>query len=99
MLKEIWPSLDVQNRWAKPLFSAQYEEILNGIGFNWKKSQDETRWLLEQRWNHIGMHIRVDDFTDHEALVEKDDNKQYIFSSSLSLLPELEVAPARKRTR
>ncbi len=31
-------------------------------------SQDETRWLLEQRWNHLGIHIRVDDFTDTEAL-------------------------------
>ena len=31
-------------------------------------SQDETGWLLEQRWNHLGMHIRMDDFTDQEAL-------------------------------
>ncbi len=25
--------------------------------------------LFEQRWNHLGMHIRMDDFTDQEALV------------------------------
>ena len=31
-------------------------------------SEDEIRWLLEQRWNHLGIHIRVDDFTDQEAL-------------------------------
>ena len=31
-------------------------------------SQDETRWLLQERWNHLGMHIQVDDFTDQEAL-------------------------------
>ena len=31
-------------------------------------SQDEIRWLLEQRWNHLGMHIHVVDFTDQEAL-------------------------------
>ena len=31
-------------------------------------SQDETKWLLQERWNHLGMHIQVDDFTDQEAL-------------------------------
>jgi hypothetical protein len=31
-------------------------------------SQDETRWLLQERWNHLGMHIQVDDFADQEAL-------------------------------
>src|SRR6266568_3691583 len=30
--------------------------------------RDETRWLLQERWNHLGMHIQVDDFTDQEAL-------------------------------
>ena len=26
-----------------------------------------TRWLLQERWGHLGMHLRVDDFTDAEA--------------------------------
>jgi hypothetical protein len=30
--------------------------------------EEETRWLLQQRWIHLGMNIRVDDFTDTEAL-------------------------------
>jgi hypothetical protein len=25
-------------------------------------------WLLQERWGHLGMHLRVDDFTDAEAL-------------------------------
>jgi putative transposase len=29
---------------------------------------EETKWLLQERWKHLGMHIQVDDFTDQEAL-------------------------------
>ncbi len=25
-------------------------------------------WLLQERWGHLGMHLRMDDFTDAEAL-------------------------------
>jgi hypothetical protein len=31
-------------------------------------SEQETRWLLQERWGHLGMHLRVKDFTDMEAL-------------------------------
>ena len=50
---------------------ARYPQLYSRAGFVHQfhvLSQDETRWLLEQRWNHLGMHIRVDDFTDQEAL-------------------------------
>jgi DNA transposition AAA+ family ATPase len=50
---------------------ARYPQLYSRVGFVHQfhvLSQDETRWLLEQRWNHLGMHIRVDDFTDQEAL-------------------------------
>src|SRR5258708_6573327 len=49
----------------------RYPQLYSRVGFVHQfhvLSQDETRWLLEQRWNHLGMHIRVDDFTDQEAL-------------------------------
>jgi DNA transposition AAA+ family ATPase len=50
---------------------ARYPQLYSRVGFVHQfhvLSQDEMRWLLEQRWNHLGMHIRVDDFTDQEAL-------------------------------
>ena len=50
---------------------ARYPQLYSRVGFVHQfhvLSQDETRWLLEQRWNHLGMHIHVDDFTDQEAL-------------------------------
>jgi Holliday junction resolvasome RuvABC ATP-dependent DNA helicase subunit len=50
---------------------ARYPQLYSRVGFVHQfhvLSQDETRWLLEQRWNHLGMHIRVDDFTDQEAI-------------------------------
>jgi transposase-like protein len=50
---------------------ARYPQLYSRVGFVHQfhvLSQDETRWLLEQRWNHLGMHISVDDFTDQEAL-------------------------------
>jgi len=50
---------------------ARYPQLYSRVGFAHQfrvLSEDETRWLLGQRWSHLGMHIRVDDFTDGEAL-------------------------------
>lgn len=50
---------------------ARYPQLYSRVGFAHQfrvLSEDETRWLLRQRWSHLGMNIRVDDFTDHEAL-------------------------------
>ena len=50
---------------------ARYPQLYSRVGFVHQfhvLSQDEMRWLLQQRWNHLEMHIRVDDFTDQEAL-------------------------------
>ena len=50
---------------------ARYPQLYSRVGFVHQfhvLSQDEMRWLLQQRWNHLGMHILVDDFTDQEAL-------------------------------
>jgi DNA transposition AAA+ family ATPase len=50
---------------------ARYPQLYSRVGFVHQfrvLSEDETRWLLGQRWSHLGMHIRVDDFTDTEAL-------------------------------
>jgi DNA transposition AAA+ family ATPase len=50
---------------------ARYPQLYSRVGFVHQfhvLSQDEMRWLLEQHWNHLGMHIRVDDFTDQEAI-------------------------------
>ncbi len=50
---------------------ARYPQLYSRVGFAHQfhvLSEEETRWLLEQRWSHLGMHIRVDDFTDQEAL-------------------------------
>jgi DNA transposition AAA+ family ATPase len=50
---------------------ARYPQLYSRVGFAHQfrvLSEDETRWLLGQRWGHLGMHIRVDDFTDQEAL-------------------------------
>ena len=50
---------------------ARYPQLYSRVGFAHQfrvLSEDETRWLLGQRWSHLGMHIRVDDFTDVEAL-------------------------------
>ncbi len=50
---------------------ARYPQLYSRVGFVHQfhvLSQDETRWLLQERWNHLGMHIQVDDFTDQEAL-------------------------------
>ena len=50
---------------------ARYPQLYSRVGFAHQfhvLTEEETRWLLEQRWSHLGMHIRVDDFTDQEAL-------------------------------
>jgi DNA transposition AAA+ family ATPase len=50
---------------------ARYPQLYSRVGFAHQfrvLSEDETRWLLGQRWSHLGMNIRVDDFTDQEAL-------------------------------
>jgi DNA transposition AAA+ family ATPase len=50
---------------------ARYPQLYSRVGFAHQfhvLSEEENRWLLEQRWSHLGMHIRVDDFTDQEAL-------------------------------
>jgi len=31
-------------------------------------AEEETRWLLEQHWNDLGIKIRAEDFTDQEAM-------------------------------
>lgn len=46
---------------------ARYPQLYSHVGFVHQfhvLSQDETRWLLQERWKHLGMHIQVDDFTD-----------------------------------
>ena len=50
---------------------ARYPQLYSRVGFAHQfrvLSEEETRWLLQQCWSHLGMHIRVDDFTDAEAL-------------------------------
>ncbi len=50
---------------------ARYPQLYSRVGFAHQfrvLSEEETRWLLQQRWSHLGMNIRVDDFTDTEAL-------------------------------
>jgi len=51
--------------------SARYPQLYSRVGFVHQfhvLSQDETRRLLQERWNHLGMHLQMDDFTDQEAL-------------------------------
>jgi DNA transposition AAA+ family ATPase len=50
---------------------ARYPQLYSRVGFVHQfhvLSEEETRWLLEQRWSHLSMNIRVDDFTDQEAI-------------------------------
>ena len=50
---------------------ARYPQLYSRVGFAHQfrvLSEEEIRWLLQERWSHLGMHIRVDDFTDQEAL-------------------------------
>jgi DNA transposition AAA+ family ATPase len=50
---------------------ARYPQLYSRVGFVHQfhvLSEEETRWLLEQRWSHLGMNLRVDDFTDQEAI-------------------------------
>ncbi len=50
---------------------ARYPQLYSRVGFAHQfrvLSEEEIRWLLQERWSHLGMNIRVDDFTDQEAL-------------------------------
>ncbi len=50
---------------------ARYPQLYSRVGFVHQfrvLSETEIKWLLQERWSHLGMHIRVDDFTDTEAL-------------------------------
>ena len=50
---------------------ARYPQLYSRVGFVHQfrvLSEEETRHLLQQRWSHLGMHVRVEDFTDQEAI-------------------------------
>lgn len=50
---------------------ARYPQLYSRVGFVHQfrvLSEEEMRYLLEQRWGHLGMNIRVEDFTDQEAI-------------------------------
>jgi len=50
---------------------ARYPQLYSHVGFAHQfrvLSEAEIKWLLQERWSHLGMHIRADDFTDAEAL-------------------------------
>jgi DNA transposition AAA+ family ATPase len=50
---------------------ARYPQLYSRVGFAHQfrvLSEGEIRWLLQERWSHLGMNIRVDNFTDQEAL-------------------------------
>jgi len=50
---------------------ARYPQLYSRVGFVHQfrvLSEEETRHLLQQRWSHLGMHGRVEDFTDQEAI-------------------------------
>jgi DNA transposition AAA+ family ATPase len=49
----------------------RYPQLYSRVGFAHQfrvLSEEEIRWLLQERWSHLGTNIRVDDFTDQEAL-------------------------------
>lgn len=50
---------------------ARYPQLYSRVGFIHQfriLSEDETRWLLEQRWSHLGLKGGAEDFTDQEAI-------------------------------
>lgn len=50
---------------------ARYPQLYSRVGFIHQfrvLSENETRWLLERRWSQLGRHVRVEDFTDQEAI-------------------------------
>lgn len=50
---------------------ARYPQLYSRVGFVHQfrvLAEEETRWLLEQHWNDLGMKIQAEDFTDQEAM-------------------------------
>ncbi|CAM4204127.1 ATP-binding protein [Abyssicoccus albus] len=50
---------------------ARYPQLYSRIGFAHefdKLSKDETHHILEYKWEELGLSIKIEDFSDYEAL-------------------------------